>query len=142
MQAPIHVFNMFLDGVLEAAKGNRGLRLTQLLEVILDLVHKCCQWEQAKLLSSTLSSGKEKSALGFDYPAARIGKLFKIAQFPIFCVLSPLPGPRGYTPHGKVWSVEIMPVQLQEYGQKGVQGSHKRISYMHLRPGFPAPWAA
>jgi len=40
MQALIHVINMFADGVLETAKGDRGLSLTQLLEVIFDLVHR------------------------------------------------------------------------------------------------------
>jgi hypothetical protein len=39
MQALIDVFNMFCDSVLETAKSDRSLSLTQLVEVIFDLVH-------------------------------------------------------------------------------------------------------
>src|SRR5262249_8308462 len=77
MQAPIHVINMFCDGVLETAKGDRGLGLTQLLEVLLDLVHivasgskqNLCQIRLQREEQSTLT----KRPLDFDYTAAHRG---------------------------------------------------------------------
>src|SRR5215471_7460466 len=62
MQAPIQVFNMFCDGLLETAKGDRGLGLTQLLEVILDLVHIVASGSKQNLCQIRLPR-EEKSTL-------------------------------------------------------------------------------
>src|SRR5262249_24285330 len=84
MQAPIHVINMFWDGVLETAKGDRGLGLTQLLEVLLDLVHivasgskqNLCQIRRQREEKSTLT----KRPLDFDYTAAHRGLIFVVCS--------------------------------------------------------------
>src|SRR5262249_1423174 len=84
MQAPIHVFNMFCDGVLETAKGDRGLGLTQLLEIILDLVHTVASGREQNLCQVRLQQEEKlaltKRPLDFDYTAARRGLVFIVCN--------------------------------------------------------------
>src|SRR5215831_8507237 len=80
LQALIDVFNMFCDGVLETAKGHRSLGLTQLLEVIFDLVHIAARGSKQDRCQARLQR-KEESALttrpvDFDYTAARFEPIF------------------------------------------------------------------
>src|SRR5262249_29176408 len=98
MQAPIHVINMFCDGVLETAKGDRGLCLTQLLEVILDLVHivasgskqNLCQIRLQREEKSTLT----KRSLDFDYTAAHGGLIFIVCSIGHALLSADFPNPR------------------------------------------------
>src|SRR5215470_1033823 len=83
MQAPIQVFNMFCDGVLETAKGDRGLGLTQLLEVILDLVHIVASGSKQNLCQIRPPAGREintKRPRDFDYTAAHRGLIFIVCS--------------------------------------------------------------
>jgi hypothetical protein len=49
MGAPVQVFDMLCDGLLETPKGNRSLGLTQLLGVIPDFVHMPAREEKSAL---------------------------------------------------------------------------------------------
>jgi hypothetical protein len=62
VQALIYVFNVFCDGVLETAKGDGSLGLTQLLGVIFDLVHIAARGSKQDRCQACLQR-EEESAL-------------------------------------------------------------------------------
>src|SRR5215472_18009858 len=82
LQALIYVFNMFCDGVLETAKGHRSLGLTQLLEVIFDLVHIAARGSKQDCSQARLQREEESALttrpLDFDYTAAGFGPIFTV----------------------------------------------------------------
>jgi hypothetical protein len=61
MQALIDVLNMFCDSVLETAKSDRGLGLTQLVEVIFDLVHMSPREASKKFVKSASGKRNQRS---------------------------------------------------------------------------------
>jgi len=63
VQALIYVFNVFCDGVLETAKSDRSLGLTELLRVFLDLVHIVAKGSKQNFCDATSGGKKNQCSL-------------------------------------------------------------------------------